>query len=600
MKNLFITTLKCAYVMFVLCLIASCAPQAPNVQYSDNGDGTFNNPVIFADVPDPDITRVGDTFYMVSTTMHYSPGCTIMKSKDLVNWTVIGYAYDYIEQTDSYSLRNGQNDYANGSWAANIRYDKYEERFYVIMTCNTTATTYIFSTKDIEHGPWHRSETPKCYDPALLFADNGTSIDKYVIYPSDNLKCYEAYMRTMTTDANGNVVLGDERIMLPYTQAEKPAEGLRAEGYHGYKVGDYYYIWSIQGQGIMRQVIIWRTKDLYADSSEWELKKIFNGHMYDTEGNIFMRSTGIAQGGMVSLSDNTEGTTDGTWYSFLFQDYGAVGRIPVLLPMAWDEEGWPVIGSGKQNDGFDGTPAVLEKPVQGGYLASPMVSDEFDNGKMHYQLSDRENTYAAEFAPNGSNLKIEWQWNHNPDMRYWSLTERKGWLRLSSGTTVPNIRQARNTLTQRTYGPQCSGKTKVDVSGMQDGDICGITSFQNRYGFIGVEMKDGKKNIVMHRAQIKGDADGITVESIPLSQDVVYLRIDHEFGNNRKDMAYFYYSLDNKTWNKLGSDMKLFYDWPDFVGQRIGLFFFSTENVGGHADFDYFHYGTELITDTLN
>ena len=229
-----------------------------------------------------------------------------------------------------------------------------------------------------------------------------------------------------------------------------------------------------------------------------------------------------------------------------------------------------------------------------------MVSDEFDNGKMHYQLSDRENTYAAEFAPNGSNLKIEWQWNHNPDMRYWSLTERKGWLRLSSGTTVPNIRQARNTLTQRTYGPQCSGKTKVDVSGMQDGDICGITSFQNRYGYIGVEMKDGKKNIVMHRAQIKGDADGITVESIPLSQDVVYLGIDHEFGNNRKDMAYFYYSLDNKTWNKLGSDMKLFYDWPDFVGQRIGLFFFSTENVGGHADFDYFHYGTDLITDTLN
>ena len=227
--------------MFVLCLITSCALQAPNVQYSDNGDGTFNNPVIFADVPDPDITRVGDTFYMVSTTMHYSPGCTIMKSKDLVNWTVIGYAYDYIEQTDSYSLRNGQNDYANGSWAANIRYDKYEERFYVIMTCNTTATTYIFSTKDIEHGPWHRSETPKCYDPALLFADNGTSIDKYVIYPSDNLKCYEAYMRTMTTDANGNVedvVLGYDDLTgyLKRTEPEEwtfirvPALRQRADG----------------------------------------------------------------------------------------------------------------------------------------------------------------------------------------------------------------------------------------------------------------------------------------------------------------------------------------------------------------------------------
>lgn len=98
----------------------------------------FQNPVIYADCPDPDICRVGNTFYMVSTTMHMSPECTIMKSKDLVNWSVCGYAHDQLEEMDNFALKNGRNDYAVGSWAANIRYDKYEGLFYVIVTCNST------------------------------------------------------------------------------------------------------------------------------------------------------------------------------------------------------------------------------------------------------------------------------------------------------------------------------------------------------------------------------------------------------------------------------------------------------------------------------
>lgn len=90
---------------------------------ADNGDGTFTNPIIFADVPDPDIIRVGDTYYMVSTTMHFAPGCGIMKSKDLVNWSIVNYAYDELDDGDCFRLLNGQSDYANGSWAANLRHD---------------------------------------------------------------------------------------------------------------------------------------------------------------------------------------------------------------------------------------------------------------------------------------------------------------------------------------------------------------------------------------------------------------------------------------------------------------------------------------------
>ena len=135
-----------------------------------------DNPVIFADVPDLDIIRVDDTYYMVSTTMHFSPGCGIMKSKDLVNWEIINYAYNEIDDGDQFRLLNGQSDYSQGSWAANLRYDPYEKMFYMIMTCNTTGKTYFYVTDDIEHGKWHCSTTSKCYDPGLLFEDTGTEM----------------------------------------------------------------------------------------------------------------------------------------------------------------------------------------------------------------------------------------------------------------------------------------------------------------------------------------------------------------------------------------------------------------------------------------
>ena len=96
--------------------------QAAGSTSSDNGDGTFTNPVIYSDVPDLDVIRVEDNYYMVSTTMHLSPGMPIMKSKDLVNWEIVNYCYDILDDRDELSLRNGKNAYGNGTWAASIRY----------------------------------------------------------------------------------------------------------------------------------------------------------------------------------------------------------------------------------------------------------------------------------------------------------------------------------------------------------------------------------------------------------------------------------------------------------------------------------------------
>lgn len=584
-------------------MAGSCPAEAAIV--ADNGDGTFTNPVIFSDVPDEDIIRVGDTYYMISTTMHLSPGAPIMKSYDLVNWEIVNYVYDYLETDDARTLKNGKSDYAYGQWAASIRYDKYQKRYYVTFSSQTTPKSYFFVTDDIENGSCIRSETDKCYDSSMMFVDTGSSCEKYMIIPVTEGNVNATYICSLNVDEkNWKVTLGDDRRkLIDNNNYENPPAGLKAEGVHAYKIGEYYYFFMIQGaSNPVRQQICWRSKEL--EHGTFEVKKVFTGGIVDENGKTVNSSWGIAQGGIVD-------TPDGRWYSIMFQDYHSVGRVPCLVPVTWGEDGWPVFG----NDGKS-VDKVLEKPVQGMEEKSIVESDEFDNQAVRriYDASKKDTEVAAgisvdelesgnidveenEFEYNGSNLKLVWQWNHNPNNNLWSLTDREGYLRLKSGLISSNIRNARNTLTQRTYGPTSGAVTAVEVGNMKDGDVAGLTAFQNQYGYVGVKMEDGKKYLVMHRATKEGDADGQEQESVELTGDRVYLKVNCDFREDTKlnqtwrmkDEAYFYYSLDGANWDRIGDTLKMSYDWPDFMGYRFGLFYFSTENCGGYVDFDYFH-----------
>lgn len=583
---------------------------------SDNKNGTFTNPVIFADVPDSDVIRVDNVYYMVSTTMHMSPGVPVMKSYDLVNWETVNYVYDFLETNDACSLKNGKNDYANGSWASSIRYDKYEKRYYVEFSCQSTNKSYFFSTDDIENGAWHRTETVKCYDGSMLFEDTGSSCEKYMFYEdttsnSDhNMLC----MRKMDIDSVTNdVILGEQIVLVEYPNYENPSEGLKAEGCHVYKIGKYYYVFMIQGQSWQRQEIVWRSDSLTPGS--FEVKKIFAGNIINEQGKELYANTGIAQGGIVD-------TVDGNWYAMLFQDYGSVGRMPVLIPMEWDDECWPVLG----NDGKS-VNEILDKPVEGNITKAIVESDEFNNRSVRHvynecysdeiragisvdDLADRieNNTILDnEYEYNGSNLSLAWQWNHNPNNNLWSLTDREGYLRLKSGVISKNIQTARNTLTQRTFGPTSSAETSVDISNMREGDVCGLSAFQNQYGFSGVTVENGNKYIIMQRAEKKNDAAGSIIEKIALDADVVYLKVFCDFSvdsaktSNPKcaDKATFYYSLDNIHWEQIGDKLSMSYDWPHFVGYRFGLFYYSTKECGGYVDFDYYHISNDTESEYI-
>jgi beta-xylosidase len=195
-----------------------------------------------------------------------------------------------------------------------------------------------------------------------------------------------------------------------------------------------------------------------------------------------------------------------------------------------------------------------------------------------------------EFNEGPAQPGLQWQWNHNPDNRLWSLTQRPGFLRLTTGRVDTDFQQVRNMLTQRTFGPQCSGSVAVDASNMKDGDVAGLALLQKRYGIVGVRMTGATKTIVMVSAESESPVE---LASVPLTQNMIYLKADCNF-EKRTDKACFYYSLDGRTWTMIGKPLQMAYTMPHFVGYRFALFNYATKAAGGFVDFDYFRVGDRI------
>ncbi len=528
---------------------------------TDDGNGNYSNPVIFADVPDIDFIRVDDAYYMVSTTMHLSPGCPIMKSYDLVNWEIVNYVFNTLDDADNLALRNGEHSYGKGQWAASIRH--HNGIFYVGFLSYSTGKSYIYYTKDIENGRWERFVFDEGFhDMSLLFDEDGRV---YIIYGGGDIWCVELEKDLSAVKPETKRKIISDAGLTP---------GCLAEGAHAYKINGYYYIFIITWpSGGRRTQLCYRSKSLDGD---WEMKVIL-------DDNLGFRNDGVAQGGIID-------SADGNWYCLLFQDHGAVGRLPVLMPMTWEDD-WPVVG-------IDGkAPKTAEIPVKGMERKGIVTSDEFINSQIvrsYHSFADSLEA-AGENDYNGSNLLPEWQWNHNPDNRLWSLTEREGYLRLKTGTVCRSVTQARNTLTQRTFGPECSAYIRLDVANMKDGDVAGLSAFAERYGYVGVKMENGKKYIVMARYD---DNDSVEKEfekeRTELAGNEVFLRVDCDY-NNAADKAYFYYSLDGESWTKIGDTLQMNYYGLHFMGYRYAIFNYATEQAGGYVDVDYFRVGDEII-----
>jgi beta-xylosidase len=488
------------------------------------------NPIIYADVPDASMIRVGDTYYMASTTMHMSPGIPIMKSTNLVNWTIVNYAYDRLIENDKMNLTNGQEAYGNGSWASSINYK--DGLFYIHTFSYTSGRSHIYKTNDIENGTFTaQTLSSLAHDASLFFDDDGRV---YLAYGHDNIE-----LRELNADASDYKAGGTRQIIINNASGVAGSNMiLTAEGTQMFKINGYYYVMNIcwpSGNG--RTVVIHRSRNITGPY----------------EGRIALQDQGVAQGGLIS-------TPAGKWYAYLFQDHGSVGRIPFIVPVTWEND-WPVFGvNGK-------VPSQLDIPSEWNDLRGIVASDDFET------LNSRNH-----------GLKLEWQWNHNPVNNYWSLTDRPGFLRITNDRVDPDFVTTRNTLTQRTFGPACTASVAIEVNNMKDGDYAGLGALQTDYGFVGVKMSGSSKSIVM----INGN-NSIPVEiaSVPLNQNRVHLRIRMDY-NNKTDKAYFLYSLDGSTWQSIGNTLQMSYELDHFMGYRFSLFNFGTKSSGGSVDFDHY------------
>lgn len=502
--------------------------------------------VWWTDIPDPDVIRVGDTYYMTSTTMHFTPGCPVMKSNDLIHWEIISYVYDVLENSDEMSLNHGRHDYGRGSWASCIRYAG--GTFYAAFAAYNSDKTYVFQTKCIENSNWDRYVLPGIYhDLSILFDDDGRV---YMVYGSGAIRVIE-----LTADARAVKPGGLDKVIIPKTDAGG-GDGLPAEGSHIYKRNGMYYIfliaWPKASPASGRRIELCYRSD--------RIDGFYEGRVV-LDSDMGFHNQGVAQGGIFE-------TGDGTWYSLLFQDHGSVGRIPVLVPVAW-EDGWPVFGTKGRLPDIQSPAAEM---LDGSDVIRP---DEFD----------------------GAALALCWQWNHNCDNRFWSLGERPGWLTLTNGRICRSLSDAPNTLTQRTHGPVCSGWVLLDVSGMKAGDFAGLAAFQDQYGYVGVMAAEDSTSIIMASAEqspfdpaqmrYETGRPEVIEESIPLEQKRVFLRIDFDF-RDMADTADFYYSLDGRSFSRIGRRLFLSYRLTHFVGYRFGLFSYATKETGGSASFDFF------------
>lgn len=478
------------------------------------------NPVIYADFPDPDVVRVGDAYYMISTSMHMFPGAQLLRSFDLLHWEHCAYVYDTLGETARQRM-DGGSIYGKGMWAASLRHAG--GLFHAVFTSNDTGHSYHYTAEKAE-GPWTRQPmTGFWYDPGLLFDEDGRV---YVAHGNRTVRITE-----LTHDLSRKKDGGLDRIAV-----QDGPEGLGWEGSHMLRHDGWYYLFCIHWRpGHMRSMGCFRARSLADDFEGGEFMEL------DLDG----RNAGVAQGGPVQLHD-------GSWALFLFQDHGAVGRIPVVVPIKW-ADGWPVA---------DSVPKQLDLP-----------------------FSQPDHEYAPLYTPDPltDGWSPLWQWNHEPHMELVRCDEAG--LHITTDRLATDCTEAVNTLTQRCFGPHMEAGVCLHPENMKVGDYAGICALMGCFAQLAVTRREDGLCLVCTRKDAETD-EIVTGAERPLG-DAIRLHAQFDFTS---DTVQFFLCDSEKGWQEFGQPHHLVYRLDHFMGCRVGLFMYSTKETGGSARFTEFTY----------
>lgn len=504
----------------------------------------IKNPMLWADVPDPDVICVNDTFYLVSTTMHLMPGAPVMRSTDLKNWETVSYVFDRLTDSPKYDMQEGT-VYGRGQWATSLKY--HNGKFYALFAPNEAGNmgdTYICSAESAR-GPWKLVSRMRHFHDCSLFFDDDNRV--YVFFGTGE-------MMELKSDLSGVIEGTRKRIF----EREADETGL-LEGSRMIKHNGKYYLLMIShvwAPGRHRREVCYRADNINGPyEKQTILESDFGGFPHAGQGTIVQSGSG-------------------DWYGIIFQDRGGVGRVLTVMPCRWID-GWPMLGD------------------ENGKIPETMRPYRSNQPEKNIVLSD-------DFS--ASKLGLQWQWNHNPADNAYSLSERPGFLRLKTSRVVENLYLAPNTLTQRMEGPKCSGVVKLDLSKMKDGDCAGFSAFNGNSGVLTIK-KQGKKLILETSEQIVAleektksveKVDTKVIGTVELKQNEIWLRIDGDLCPGAGDMADFYYSLDGKNWTKTLEKYKMIFDYRRFfMGSKFAIFCYATKKAGGMVDVDFFEYKKE-------
>ncbi len=511
----------------------------------DQGNGTYINPIIYADYSDPDVIRVGKDYFLTASSFNCVPGLPLLHSNDLVNWKIIGYALQKQPPLDHFS----KPQHGNGVWAPCIRYHKGE--FYIFYA-DPDFGIYVVKSKKIQ-GPWSEPLLIKAgkglIDPSPLWDDDASRSENqgnaYLVHAFAGSRAQiKSVLVVCRMNAEATKVLDDGVLVFDGHGSHPTVEGPKF-----YKRNGYYYIFAPAGGVTSGWQLILRSRNIYGPYEEKVVLEQGSTHI-----------NGPHQGAWVD-------TKTGEHWFIHFQDKGPYGRIVHLQPVKWQND-WPMIGVDMDGNGIGEPVLQYKKPNVGKSfpIATPAASDEFNSAK----------------------LGLQWQWHANPESNWAFPNPADGSLRLNSvhlAENYSNLWGIPNLLLQKMTAPRFTATTKVTCSLRVEGEKLGFLVMGLDYAYISVEYSEGKKFIsfALCKNADKNEPE-VMVFRNAIHSTTLFLRIQIEEGG----VCRFSYSEDGLSFHVMEKIFQM--RQGKWIGVKIGYFFTRPMvfNDSGTADVDWF------------
>lgn len=529
------------FIISLIYVLSSSAQDKPvsEVWASDNGNGTYTNPILYSDFSDPDVVRVGDDYYMTASSFNASPSLPILHSKDLVNWELVNYALPKQVPLEVFD----KPQHGKGVWAPCIRY--HNEEFYIYYP-DPDFGIYMIKTKNPK-SVWSEPVLVKggkgLIDPTPLWDDDGKV---YLAYAFAGSRAgIKSLLVIATMNENGTKTNDDEVLIIDGHKNESTIEGPKF-----YKRNGYYYIFAPAGGVSTGWQTILRSKTVYGP---YEKKKVLH------QGNTAIN--GPHQGAWVTTQ------TGENWF-FHFQDKDAYGRIVHLQPMTWEND-WPLIGIDQNNDSIGEPVLTYKKPNIGKTypIVTPPDSDEFNEPK----------------------LGLQWQWQANPEVYYGfptSMGHFTMYCRPKPEDAV-NLHSISNLLLQKFPAEKFTATTKMSFNSRHDNEEVGFLIMGLDYSYIRLKKEEG--NLYLSQV-ICADSDKNKAETesdkIKIDTYTVFLQVKVSKGG----ICEFFYSLDNKKFKSIGKTFKA--REGRWIGSKIGFLALREGiiNDSGSLDIDWIRF----------